>query len=270
MQYRVHPFQKCSILNIPECVSQSRALVDVQGFYKLLAWNFSHLRYFCYWFTTGSTSRSLVYVSQHSLFLGEACLAGNRDNAVETNAHTQTHTGETERKSHGGNSQLCAVNEGQLVRMSHIPGWTKEEVGLAFLLVTQQGWVCVGRGTGWWKTIESIFFFSPGRCYELIPPAYPFGQTSRLMSFPFPPICINVYLSQSLWTRCLIRCLFTPINSQPTEWGYIAGVSIAHTNMDPWRFKVVRAALRSCDCHCHNPGTNMWCRTMKRSLVSQI
>lgn len=62
-------------------------------------------------FTTGSISRSLVCVSQHSLFLGEACLADNRDNAVETNAHTQTHTGETERKSHRGNSQLCAVSE---------------------------------------------------------------------------------------------------------------------------------------------------------------
>lgn len=38
-------------------------------------------------FTTGSSSRSLVCVSQHSLYLGEACSADNRDNAVETNTH---------------------------------------------------------------------------------------------------------------------------------------------------------------------------------------
>lgn len=49
-----------------------------------------------------------------ALVLGEACLADNRDNAVETkHAHTHTHvrTRVTERKSHRGNSQLCAVNE---------------------------------------------------------------------------------------------------------------------------------------------------------------
>lgn len=56
---------------------------------------------------TDFPSHSLAYVSQHSVFLGEARLADKRDNIMQTHKHCYTR----ERKGHRGNSQLCTVNE---------------------------------------------------------------------------------------------------------------------------------------------------------------
>lgn len=60
-----------------------------------------------------------------TLVLGKACLADNRDNAVETNTqtHTPAHTAERLRERATGGTLSCALSmKSQLVRMSHIPG----------------------------------------------------------------------------------------------------------------------------------------------------
>lgn len=60
-----------------------------------------------------------------ALVLGKACLADNRDNAVETNTqtHTPAHAAERLRERATGGTLSCAPSmKSQLVRMSHIPG----------------------------------------------------------------------------------------------------------------------------------------------------
>lgn len=144
-------------------------------------------------------SRCLAYVSQHPVFLGEGWLAEKRDNGVERQILLHTQGCLRERAS--GWTLSCALSmKSQPVRMSHIPGWTKEEVGLSPLSDTA-GMRLRGKRNDWPCASDQ-------------------------------PLSILISLSWFLRTRCVICCPLTPINTQKTEWGCRANVSLACKDFD--------------------------------------
>lgn len=106
----------------------------------------------------------------------------------------------------------------QPVRMSHIPGWTKEEVGLCPLSDTAGMSMCMGRGTGRQNTMQSMAvstFTSPVRSSFLL--------------------CTCIDLSFD-WTCRLIGCPIGPNHNQPTEWKVkVRKVNIVSVITDPGR-----------------------------------
>lgn len=118
-----------------------------------------------------------------TLVLGKACLADNRDNAVETNTQTHTYTGVTERQSHRGNSQLCAVNEKPACQDVPHSWMNKRGSGSRSPLGDTAGMRLRGKGNRMMETDRKPFLAWP--MFELAPLLSLFGQTLRLMSFLF-------------------------------------------------------------------------------------
>lgn len=114
--------------------------------------------------------------------------------------------------------------------MSHIPGWTKEEVNLSPLSDTA-GMRLRGERDLAMENVRKRA--SLGYCYELLP-SLSSQQTSPLQSFP---LYGQQSLSRFLWTCCLIHCPFPPVNTQLTEWGYIAWALHTDTLEAPVFFK---------------------------------
>lgn len=124
-----------------------------------------------------------------TLVLGKDCLADNRDNAVETNTlthtHTHTHTGATERKSHRGNSQLCAVNEKPACQDVPHSWMNKRGSGPRSPLGDTAGMRLLGKGNRMMETDREPFLTWP--TFELSPPASPSWTDFASGVSPFPP-----------------------------------------------------------------------------------
>lgn len=154
------------------------------------------------------------------------------------------HTPERLSERATGGTLSCVLSmKSQPVRMSHIPGWTKEEVGLSPLGDTA-GMRLRGKGNRKMEKCTSL-----GRIFELLPPL------SCLTDLTSP-----VLPSRFLWTCCLIRCPFTPVNTLPTEWGYRASMSFAHTHRHGLTgaitaYKFLTSSASSCGRHSRDPGT---------------
>lgn len=163
----------------------------------------------CVWKFPWISLHSLACVSQHPVCLWEAWSADNRDNGVETHTHkyTQERLGE---RATGGTLSCVLSMKSQPVRMSHIPGSTKEEVGLSPLSDTAGVRLHVKRNRKMEKEWKRV---SLGRFLNFyLPPSSLTRQTSLLQPFPLPPSA-SISLSRFLWTCCLIRCPFIPINT---------------------------------------------------------
>lgn len=161
------------------------------------------------WSSPQALPRALwsAFPSTHSFWVRPVWLITEIMQSKQTHIHKHTQ-GRLRERATGGTLSCALSMKSQLVRMSHIPGWTKEEVGLAFLLVTQQGWVCVGRGTGWWKTIESFFFFFLS--WPLLwthTSRFPFWTDFTSHVFPFP-----VHLRKCLSISIPVNSLSDPLS----------------------------------------------------------
>lgn len=133
--------------------------------------------------------------------------------------HTRTHAGATERKSHRGNSQLCAVNEKPACQDVPHSWMNKRGSGSRSPLGDTAGMRLRGKGNRMMETDRKQCLAWP--MFELAPPASPFLWTEFASHvFPFPPrpapSTSTFRLPQFLRSRCLI----TPLSNQPTGWGH--------------------------------------------------
>lgn len=131
---------------------------------------------------------------------------------------THTHTGVTERKSHRGNSQLCAVNEKPACQDVPHSWMNKRGSGSRSPLGDTAGMRLRGKGNRMVETDRKPFLAWP--MFELTPPAFPFLDRLCVSCLSFPPHPLQststFRLPQFLQSRCLIRV----IRQRRTGWGH--------------------------------------------------